>query len=232
MIPEDGAPPPVRALRDPGPALLARRVAELLITAEASDNLAVLRTPPGAAHFLASAIDRAGLPEIAGTIAGDDTLLAIARPPSDGAAVVRRFYALAAGADQPTGGTSVSARYDAAVGWPLRRRPVRGAGPALAVGALRLAAGDLRPRRLPGARPRPARAGLLSADELARMLAGLDELDAAVRDGTFVGTAADEDVHTALERGLIERLGPPRRQAARRAQPQRPGGDRLPAVPA
>jgi argininosuccinate lyase len=51
------------------------------------------------------------------------------------------------------------------------------------------------------------RAGLLADDELAQMLAALDDLDRAVRDGTFVATAADEDVHTALERGLIERLG-------------------------
>ncbi|WP_367126092.1 argininosuccinate lyase [Streptomyces phytohabitans] len=50
-------------------------------------------------------------------------------------------------------------------------------------------------------------AGLLTADELARMLDGLDRLEADVADGTFTGTVADEDVHTALERGLLERLG-------------------------
>ncbi|MGP3969163.1 argininosuccinate lyase [Streptomyces sp. 6N223] len=52
------------------------------------------------------------------------------------------------------------------------------------------------------------RAGLLSDDELTRMLAGLDRLAADVADGSFTGTQADEDVHTALERGLLERLGP------------------------
>ncbi|MGP4110907.1 argininosuccinate lyase [Streptomyces sp. 4N509B] len=52
------------------------------------------------------------------------------------------------------------------------------------------------------------RAGLLTQDELARMLAGLDQLQADVADGSFTGTVADEDVHTALERGLLERLGP------------------------
>ena len=52
-----------------------------------------------------------------------------------------------------------------------------------------------------------AGAGLLSPSELVRMLAGLDELEAAVACGAFVGTPADEDVHTALERGLIERVG-------------------------
>lgn len=51
------------------------------------------------------------------------------------------------------------------------------------------------------------KAGLLSEDELTRMLAGLDRLEADVADGSFTGTVADEDVHTALERGLLERLG-------------------------
>jgi argininosuccinate lyase len=52
------------------------------------------------------------------------------------------------------------------------------------------------------------RAGLLTDDELTQLLAALDDLDTAVRSGQFRATAADEDVHTALERGLIERLGP------------------------
>src|SRR5262245_13848211 len=51
------------------------------------------------------------------------------------------------------------------------------------------------------------RAGLLSGDELARLLAALDGLTTACRDGSFRPTAADEDVHTALERGLLERVG-------------------------
>jgi len=50
-------------------------------------------------------------------------------------------------------------------------------------------------------------AGLLRPDELAGMLRGLDELEAAVVDGSFAPVPADEDVHTALERGLIERVG-------------------------
>jgi argininosuccinate lyase len=51
------------------------------------------------------------------------------------------------------------------------------------------------------------RAGLLDDGELARMLGALDDLEADVRAGTFVATVDDEDVHTALERGLLERLG-------------------------
>jgi argininosuccinate lyase len=51
-------------------------------------------------------------------------------------------------------------------------------------------------------------AGLLDDAELADMLRGLDELRAEVAAGTFAPAPSDEDVHTALERGLIERLGP------------------------
>jgi argininosuccinate lyase len=51
------------------------------------------------------------------------------------------------------------------------------------------------------------RAGLLSDDELTKMLAALDDLERACRSGEFRPTVADEDVHTALERGLLERLG-------------------------
>ena len=52
------------------------------------------------------------------------------------------------------------------------------------------------------------RAGLLSDDDLAAMTAGLDDLLADIRSGQFLPTEADEDVHTAVERGLLERLGP------------------------
>jgi argininosuccinate lyase len=51
-------------------------------------------------------------------------------------------------------------------------------------------------------------AGLLGDTELAAMLSGLDDLAVDVAAGIFTPTPADEDVHTALERGLIERLGP------------------------
>jgi len=51
------------------------------------------------------------------------------------------------------------------------------------------------------------KAGLLTADELSRMLAALDTLEADVASGEFTPTIADEDVHTALERGLLERAG-------------------------
>jgi len=74
---------------------LARLAAELLVTAEGSANLVVLRTPPGAAQFLASAIDQSVLPPVLGTIAGDDTVLVIARESDGGADLAQRFLDLA-----------------------------------------------------------------------------------------------------------------------------------------
>jgi argininosuccinate lyase len=50
-------------------------------------------------------------------------------------------------------------------------------------------------------------AGLLSDDDLTALLAGIDQLSADVESGAFVADPDDEDVHTALERGLLERLG-------------------------
>ena len=58
--------------------------AELLVSVEASANLVVLRTPPGAAQFLASALDHAELAAVIGTVAGDDTVLLISRDPEGG----------------------------------------------------------------------------------------------------------------------------------------------------
>jgi len=74
---------------------LARLCAELLVSAEASANLVVLRTPPGAAQFLASALDKAEYADVLGTIAGDDTVLLIGRDASGGDDLARRLLALA-----------------------------------------------------------------------------------------------------------------------------------------
>ena len=77
------------------PTRLARYLGELLTSAEASANLVVLRTPAGAAQFLASVIDHAALPSILGTVAGDDTVLIIARDPAGGEALAAEFGRLA-----------------------------------------------------------------------------------------------------------------------------------------
>jgi len=91
VVPEDGSP--VRGVSG-GTERMARLLGELLVSTDASGNLAVLRTPPGAAHYLASAIDRAALPEIVGTIAGDDTILVVAREPGTGAQVAALFESI------------------------------------------------------------------------------------------------------------------------------------------
>ena len=77
-------------------ARLGRLCEELLVTADAAGGLVVLRTPPGAAQLLASAIDHSVLPDVLGTIAGDDTVLVIARRPRGGQGIADRFLALAA----------------------------------------------------------------------------------------------------------------------------------------
>ena len=82
VVPEDGSP--VRGVSG-GTARLSRLLGELLVSVDSSANLAVLRTPPGAADYLASAIDRAALPYVVGTIAGDDTVFVAAREPMTGA---------------------------------------------------------------------------------------------------------------------------------------------------
>jgi len=87
VVPEDGSPLTARSLDDDPPLRLARLLAELLISADASANIVVLRTPPGAANFLASALDRARLPQVLGTVAGDDTILVVARNADGGRAL-------------------------------------------------------------------------------------------------------------------------------------------------
>jgi transcriptional regulator of arginine metabolism len=95
VVPEDGSPLTARSVADDPPARLARLLGELLVSAEASANLVMLRTPPGASNFLAIALDRARLPEVLGTVAGDDTILVVARDPNGGDQLARQFLALA-----------------------------------------------------------------------------------------------------------------------------------------
>ena len=71
------------------------RIVDLLVSAEASANLVVLRTPAGGAQLLASAIDHAGWASILGTVAGDDTVLVITRDPAGGEQVAQALLRLA-----------------------------------------------------------------------------------------------------------------------------------------
>ena len=93
VLPQEGASPLRPARR--APDALVHRLGDLLTGVEASANLVVVRTPPGAAQFLASALDKAGLPATIGTIAGDDTVLVITREPDGGQALAAELSALA-----------------------------------------------------------------------------------------------------------------------------------------
>jgi transcriptional regulator of arginine metabolism len=73
---------------------LRRVLADWVVEISYSLNLVVLRTPPGSAHVVASALDRAGLPGILGTVAGDDTLLVVAAENVGGARIARRLRTL------------------------------------------------------------------------------------------------------------------------------------------
>jgi transcriptional regulator of arginine metabolism len=74
---------------------LRRVMGEWVVEASHSANLVVLRTPPGSAHVVGSAIDRAGLPEVLGTVAGDDTVLVVATERTGGAKVAKHLSGLA-----------------------------------------------------------------------------------------------------------------------------------------
>jgi transcriptional regulator of arginine metabolism len=76
-------------------AALGRVATDLLLSAEASGNVVVLKTPPGAAQLMASMIDRSGMTAILGTVAGDDTVLVVARDPAGGDDLAGTFLRLA-----------------------------------------------------------------------------------------------------------------------------------------
>lgn len=77
---------------------LGRLAQELLLGLDGAGNLLVARTPPGGAHLLASALDRAGEPALVGTIAGDDTVLLVCRDTVAATALRTHLLALAEGA--------------------------------------------------------------------------------------------------------------------------------------
>lgn len=74
---------------------LRRLMGEFVLEVAHSGNMVVLRTPPGSAHVVASAVDRAALPDVLGTIAGDDTLLCVVKESVGGAHVASELAALA-----------------------------------------------------------------------------------------------------------------------------------------
>lgn len=103
-VPGEGGDRTPRAAVDPAEvdARLRRLCEELLVTAEVSEQLVVVRTPPGAASYLASAIDHARLSTVVGTIAGDDTLMIVTDRPASGAPLAARLLAIAGAGEAPT----------------------------------------------------------------------------------------------------------------------------------
>ncbi|HLT16998.1 MAG TPA: arginine repressor [Acidimicrobiales bacterium] len=74
---------------------LRRVFGDWVVEVASSGNLVVLRTPPGSAHVVGSALDRAGIPEVLGTVAGDDTLIVVVAESTTGAEVAARLADLA-----------------------------------------------------------------------------------------------------------------------------------------
>lgn len=103
-IPGEGGDRTPRAAVDPAEVdgRLRRLCEELLVTAEAAGQLVVVRTPPGAAGYLASALDHARLTEVLGTIAGDDTIMVVTPDPAAGRALATRLLETARTTPTPT----------------------------------------------------------------------------------------------------------------------------------
>jgi transcriptional regulator of arginine metabolism len=74
---------------------LRKVMGEFVVEVAHSANLAVLRTPPGSAHVVASAIDRVGVGDVLGTVAGDDTVLVVCAEAAGGKRVAGRLARLA-----------------------------------------------------------------------------------------------------------------------------------------
>jgi transcriptional regulator of arginine metabolism len=74
---------------------LRRVFGDWVVEVNSSGNLVVLRTPPGSAHVVGSALDRSSLPDVLGTVAGDDTLIVVVSEAVGGAAVARMLSDLA-----------------------------------------------------------------------------------------------------------------------------------------
>jgi transcriptional regulator of arginine metabolism len=106
---------------------LRRVLGEWVVEAHGSANLVVLRTPPGSAHVVGSALDRSGFPGVIGTVAGDDTVLVVTAEPDGGVAVARHLAQVAgldgSGGDRAGQPAGTGKKQGAA---PAGRRPKAG----------------------------------------------------------------------------------------------------------
>jgi transcriptional regulator of arginine metabolism len=76
---------------------------DLILSVESSGNLAVVRTPPGGAQFLASSLDNSGIKSIIGTIAGDDTVLVVSKKSNGGADLAKELLSFGSSSKRITG---------------------------------------------------------------------------------------------------------------------------------
>ena len=83
-----------RATFDGG--VLSATFSRFVVGAGSSGNLVVLHTPPAAAHLVASAIDRSGVPGVLGTVAGDDTVIVVADEEIGGSEMASRLVEMGA----------------------------------------------------------------------------------------------------------------------------------------
>ena len=74
---------------------LERMLQEFALEVSSSGNLVVVRTPPGGANAVARALDNAGMKDVIGTVAGDDTIMVVCREGVKGSAVARKLRTLA-----------------------------------------------------------------------------------------------------------------------------------------
>ena len=193
--------------------------------AEAAGNIAVLHTPPGAAQFFAGHLDRSTAFDTVGTVAGDDTVIIVMRT-----ARGRRPLREPAEDGRPEESTMThEAAHDEALGRAVRRWPVGRHGGTEPLHPLRLATGAVRRQQTRAHATVLHGAGLLTDDELARVVAALDSLAGDIATGAFPDPGRRGRAHRGRARPH-RAARRPRRQAPRRAQPQRPGLHGLPAV--
>lgn len=88
------AVPELPLVRRGGDLHLQRILADWMVSAAGSANLTVVRTPPGSAHVVGSALDRAGMEEVLGNVSGDDTVIVVTADPDGGAALADKLTAL------------------------------------------------------------------------------------------------------------------------------------------
>jgi transcriptional regulator of arginine metabolism len=93
-VPAEGGDSRPHAPEPDSTARLAKVAQDVLVGVDSSANIVILRTPPGGAQYLASAIDRSSWPTVLGTVAGDDTVILVTRAADGGAEVAAAILAL------------------------------------------------------------------------------------------------------------------------------------------